>query len=305
MTILNKTILTIEKKLPEGFGCRLVEGKIYIFNNGWEDAIVRLAEERILKGADNSGEVEVFRGRGCPVVVPFDRGKLVVRHYYHGGCFRVLTGDRFLGVSRFLKELKILSAAFRAGIPVPAPAGMIVEAVGGGFYRGDLVTVYIPRSIDLLTYYRNISPDASPLELRERRGIIERSAVRIASLHKGGFCHGDLQLKNLSIKKSDDGVKLFILDFDKASRSKPDDINKSVDNLIRLYRSFEKMRFSNPHISINDPIRFLRSYAPDDKGLRKKIFHQVRLRRWQGKFRLLKWKITLRLRGSHYARTMS
>ncbi len=264
-----------------------------------------LAEERIQKGADNSAEVEFLRGRGCPAVVPFDRGKLVVRHYYHGGCFRGLTGDRFLGVSRFLKELKILSAAFRAGIPVPAPAGMIVEAVGGGFYRGDLVTVYIARSIDLLTYYRNISPDASLLELRERRGIIERSAVRIAFLHKAGFCHGDLQLKNLSIKKSEDGVKLFILDFDKASRSEPDDINKSVDNLIRLYRSFEKMRFSNPHISINDPIRFLRSYAPDDRNFRKSIIREVLQRRWRRRFRLFKWRITLRLRGSTYARTMS
>ena len=93
-------------------------------------------------------------------------------------------------------------------------------------------------------------------------------------------------------------------DFDKAFRGNPDDIDKSGDNLIRLYRSFSKMCLSNPHISIYDPIRFIRSYAPDDKEFRKSIIRNILQRRWRAKLRLFKWRITLRLRGSSYARTM-
>jgi len=299
------SIRTIAEKIPEEFGCRWIAGRICIFSEGWEDAIVSLAENGISKEAGGSNGIEFLRGRGRPAVVPFERGKVVLRHYYHGGCFRGLTGDLFLGVSRFLNELRILSEIFRAGIPVPEPAGLIIGPVGGGVYRGELVTVYIARSIDLLKYYRNLSPEASPWELREKREIIKRSALMISALHKAGFYHGDLQLKNLSIKKSEDGVEIFILDLDKAIRGDPDDIDKSEDNLIHLYRSFSKMCLSNPHISIYDPIRFIRSYAQDDKEFRKSIIRKVLRRRWRARLRLFKWKITLRLRGSSYAQAMS
>lgn len=296
---------TIAKKIPEGFGFRWISGKICIFNDTWEDQIEYLSENGISNEAGDSPGIEFLRGRGRPAVVPFELGKLVIRHYYHGGCFRGLTGDLFFGVSRFLNELRILSETYRSGIPVPAPAGLIITPVGGGIYRGDLVTVYIQGSIDLLTYYRNLPIDSSPDELRVRGEIIDRLAFRISDLHKAGVYHGDLQLKNLSIKKSTKGVRVFLLDFDKARRGTPDDIKKSVDNLIRLYRSFSKMRLSNPHISIYDPIRFIRSYAPDNKEFRKNIIRDVLHRRWWAKLRLFKWRITLRLRGSSYAQAMT
>ncbi len=295
----------IDKNLPDGFGYREIAGKICIFGDTWEAALVRLAEEGIPEEAGDSSGVEFLRGRGRPAVVPFEMGNLVIRHYYHGGCFRGLTGDLFFGVSRFLNELRILSETCRAGIPAPEPAGLIITPVGGGIYRGDLVTVYIPGSIDLLTYYRNLSIEAAPGELREKREIINRSAIRISALHKAGIYHGDLQLKNLSMKKSEDGVRVFILDFDKARRDTPDDIDKSVENLIRLYRSFCKMRLSNPHISVYDVYRFIRSYAPDDTEVRKSIIRRVLQHRWRAKFRLLKWRLTLRLRGSTYAKAMT
>jgi len=295
---------TIAKKIPEGFGCRWIAGKICIFDDTWEDQIEHLAENGISNEVDDSTGIEFLRGRGRPAVVPFDEGKLVLRHYYHGGCFRGLTGDLFLGVSRFLNELRILSETYWSGIPVPAPAGLIITPVGGGIYRGDLVTVYIPGSIDLLTYYRNLPIEASLDELREKGDIIDRLALRISDLHKAGVYHGDLQLKNLSIQKSEDGVKVFILDFDKARRAGSDDIKRSEKNLIRLYRSFSKMRLSNTHISGYDPIRFIRSYAPYDKEFRRSIVRKVLQRRWRAKFRLFKWRITLRLRGSSYAQTM-
>ncbi len=267
--------------------------------------MVHLAENGISKESGGANGIEFLRGRGRPAVVPFGQGKLVFRHYYHGGCFRQLTGDLFIGISRFLNELKILSEAYRVGVPVPEPVGLILSSVGGGIYRGDLVTVYIPGSTDLLTYYRNLPVEASEQELRERRKIIEELACRISALHRSGLFHGDLQLKNISIRKSEDGVEIFILDFDKAFRGNPDDIDKSGDNLIRLYRSFSKMCLSNPHISIYDPIRFIRSYAPADKELRKSIIRKVLHRRWRAKLRLFKWRITLRLRGSSYAQAMT
>jgi tRNA A-37 threonylcarbamoyl transferase component Bud32 len=295
----------VEEKIPEGFGCRRESGKICIFNKGWGEEIGDLARAEITKGSYDFAGIEYLQGRGCPAVVPFPQGKLVVRHYYHGGCFRALTGDLFFGASRFLNEIGVLASARDLGLPVPEPAGLIISPAFGGVFRADLVSVYIPDTFEFLTYFREFPRDPSREQIIEKRRCIAGAGRAIADLHRAGFHHADLQLKNISVQKNPNGPRVFILDFDKAREEGSTRENTTFSNLLRLYRSFGKMRLRNPHISIYDPIRFLRSYAPDDKGFRKKIFHQVRRRRWQGKFRLLKWKITLRLRGSHYARRMS
>ena len=296
---------TIKKKIPEGFGFRWEAGKICIFNKNWDEEIGRLARAGITKGSDDFAGIEYLRGRGCPAVVPFTRGKLVIRHYYHGGCLRGLTGDLFLGISRFLNELEILSETYRTGIPVPEPAGLIVEPVGGGLLRADLVSVYIPDSFELLTYYRQFPRYPSREQDMEKRRIISGAGRAVAELHRAGFRHADLQLKNIAVQRTPAGPLIFILDFDKARWDKFN-LKKPVRaNLLRLYRSFCKMCLSSPYISVYDPIRFIRSYAPDDKEFRKSIVMGILRRRWGGRFRLFKWRITLRLRGSHYAQTMS
>lgn len=298
-------IKKIIENLPEGFECRRVGGKLCVFKKGWEEEIWGLAEKGIPEEGGANQEIKYLRGRGRPAVVPFERGELVVRHYYHGGIFRGLTRDLFLGLARPMGELRILAEAGRAGIAVPEAAGLIADPVGAGFFRADLITVYIPDSLDLLTYYRQWPPDTSLRPIREKREIIAEAGRLIGALHRSGFVHADLQLKNIMIRMNPAGPRVFILDFDKAGRFDPPREMKAQRNLLRLYRSFRKMYLSHPRVSAYDPLRFLRGYAPNDRMFRRSVIREVRRRRGRDYFHLIKWNLSLRLRGTPYARPCS
>ncbi len=296
-------VTKIKETLPDGFGYRRVGGKFCIFKEGWEEEIGQLAEKGLKKGTGGSGEIEYLRGRGRPAVVPFERGKLVVRHYYHGGLFRWLTRDLFRGVKRPLNELCVLDAARRAGINVPEAVGLLITPTGPLFIRADLITVFIPDSIDLLAYYRAFMFPADLIARKKKRDIIAAAGREVAHLHRAGIVHGDLQVKNIMIKKTSEAPRVFILDLDQA-RQKAIDGDQSRRNLLRLYRSFRKMRHSIPDISQYDPIRFLRAYAPGEKRFQRSIIHEVRRLRWRDTLQVMRWKLSLHLGGSLYAGSM-
>lgn len=202
-----------------------------------------------------------------------------------------------------MEEIKLLTEAARAGIRVPEAVGLIIDPAGAGLVRADLITIYIPDSYDLLTYLRQW-PDYPSLRLiKEKRDIIAGAGGLIAVLHRAGFNHADLQLKNITIQKSPAGLRIFILDFDKAAHGPPRR-EVSVKNLLRLYRSFKKLRLVNPGLVARDPLRFLKVYASKDKEFRRYLVRQARRRRWRDSLHLIKWKLLLRLRGSPYAQSM-
>ncbi len=290
----------IQNFLPEGFGCLEGGGMIGVFHHRWENEIRGLCENGLPAG----GESGRLRGRGRPALVPAGPVNLVVRHYYHGGILRRLTGDLFRGAARPLNEIGMLAAARKAGINAPEPAGLLLEPVSSYFCRADLVTVYLPGCVDLLTYYREFFRTAGGRTRGEKRRMIAAAARQVALLHLGGIEHGDLQLKNLLFRDSPGEPRVFILDFDRARRTASSN-GRARRNLLRLYRSFRKMSLSLPGVSRYDPLRFLRAYAPDDKEFRRSIVRALRRRRWRERLHLLKWKLSLRLGGGLYARPMS
>lgn len=291
--------------MPEGFDCRSAGGKFYVFKVGWGEEIRGLAERGGPSPEAGWAEVEYLSGRGRLAVVTSGRGKLVVRHYFHGGVFRRLTRDLLRGVSRPMKELKLLTEAARARIRVPEAVGLIIDPAGAGLVRAALITIYIPDSYDLFTYLRQWPADPSPLMIRKKREIIAETGALIAALHRSGFNHADLQLKNITIQQSPAGLRIFILDFDKATHDRPPRSKVAVKNLLRLYRSFRKLRLVKPALSPRDPLRFLNAYAPEDKEFRRYLVRQARRRRWRDSLHLIKWKLLSRLRGSPYAQPMS
>ncbi|MFH1037889.1 MAG: lipopolysaccharide kinase InaA family protein [PVC group bacterium] len=290
----------IKAALPEGFGCLTAGGRICIFQDRWENEIRRLDENGLPTGSERGH----LRGRGHPAVLPVGPEKLVVRHYYHGGIFRRLTRDLFLNLRRPLNEISILAAARKAGISVPEPAGLLIETVPPVFCRADLVTVYVPGSQDLLAYYREFPFSPGFGDRREKRRIIAAAAREVSLLHRAGIVHGDLQVKNIMIRKTPADLRIFILDFDRARRTAIPGA-RVRKNLLRLYRSFRKMSLSLPRVSRYDPVRFLRAYAPEEKEFRRSTVGAVRRRRWRERLHLLKWKLSLRLGGGLYARPMS
>ncbi len=286
----------IQALIPEGFRVRSVGARICIFRESYRRVMLDLAAEPEI----GHRSILRLRGRGRPAVIPADTEKLVVRHYYHGGVLRRLTGDLFFGVERFLSELRTLEAAHRSGVAVPLPAGLLVEPVSRFFCRGDLVTVYISGSVDLLSYYRQVFSGLRIGSSADLAGLVTAAGRQVALLHRSGILHGDLQVKNLLIRPDLKPAEVILLDFDRARFGK----SGREKNLRRLYHSFLKMRLSLPAISPFDPIRFLRAYAPADREFRRRMIADLRCRRGWTAARLLKWKLSFFFRGGYYARSM-
>lgn len=285
--------------LPEGFHLRRAGGRFCIHGERWEREMLSLAGE----AAPGGRAVRFLRGRGRPAVVPAGGAELVVRHYYHGGALRRVTGDLFFGSGRFLNELRLLAAARRAGVAVPEPAGLLITPVSRFLTRGDLVTVHIPGSVDLLSYYREKFSAGGETPPDELPAVIASAGRQVARLHRAGILHGDLQVKNILVRTGRRPPEAFILDLDRG-RPGPVGGRGRRANLGRLYRSFLKMRLTRPGISRRDPLRFLLAYAPGDRAFRRRIVKETG--RFPGKifFHRLKWKLSLSLGGRYYARSM-
>ncbi len=289
-------IRSIKARIPEGFQVRPAGKKICIFRESREKAILALAEE----GEIARRTVGRLRGRGRPSVIESDGERLVLRHYYHGGIFRKLTGDLFFRAGRFLNELALLESARRGGAAVPRATGLLIEPVFPLLCRADLVTVYLPESLDLLSCYRKALAGGRVPPPETIPAIIAAAGRQTALLHRAGIIHGDLQVKNILVRPDCRPPEVMIIDLDRARRGR----TGREQNLRRLYRSFLKLRLSLPAVSRYDPIRFLRAYAPRDRDFRRRMIADIRRRRFSAAGRMLKWKLSFCFRGGYYAGSM-
>lgn len=149
-----------------------------------------------------------------------------MRHYHRGGAIAGLLGDRYLrlGPPRPLRELRVGRALEERGVPTPGHIGAAVYR-SGIWYRGDLVTRYVPASRDLAAVLfpgrtlkngvEGVRPDGAG------RGVDAEAAVRAAGrlvrrLHDAGVVHPDLNLKNVLIRGAGEDVEALALDLDGA-----------------------------------------------------------------------------------------
>lgn len=294
------------KRLPDKLPCDFSffrEGeKLIIFKTGWEHELRKIGALYPGKLEKAYPGIKYLRGRGRPLLVPSRRGKIVIRHYHHGGLFRWLTRDLLGSISRPLNELRMLEAARGEGINAPAPVGSIITPAPGGLIRADLITVFIPDSVDLISYLKDWRGKLSLEMIRENYEIVARAAKEVRKLHRRGIYHSDLQLKNLLLQKSAEGKKIFILDFDKAYRVAFLTRREAVKNLLRFYRSFRKIRVMNPAVPRRGALRFLVDYAPEDREIRKHVIRKALRRKWKDFFHLKRWKFLLKLRADIYPR---
>jgi 3-deoxy-D-manno-octulosonic acid kinase len=120
------------------------------------------------------------RGRVFLVPSPLHDGRWVVRHYHRGGAVAPLLGDRYLRL--------------------------------GPWYRGDLVTRYVPGSRDLaaVLFPGRAAEEVDPATAMEVTGQLFRT------LHEGGVIHPDLNLKNILIVGAGPSPGARVLDLDGA-----------------------------------------------------------------------------------------
>ncbi|MBI4545899.1 MAG: hypothetical protein HY703_11935 [Gemmatimonadetes bacterium] len=154
---------------------------------------------------------ERLEGRGPALVVPMGAVLGVVRHYRRGGAAARWLGDRYLrvGVPRPLRELLASRAVAERGIPTPAVLAAAVYPAGV-FYRGDVVTSYIPDSTDLA---RALFGDGIPAGDRVQVCIAAGELLR--RLREAGVLHADLNLKNILLEWSGRPPRVYLLDLDR------------------------------------------------------------------------------------------
>jgi tRNA A-37 threonylcarbamoyl transferase component Bud32 len=218
-------------------------------------------------------------GRGEVLLIKGKEGGVAVRKYRHGGLLRRLTGDLFFFGARPFQETAITEEVKSAGVSTVEILAAIIDRGWGGWYRGYLITKYLPTATDLISYL-----DKEPQGER-RKAIIEKAAEAVKRMHQGGMYHADLHLKNFLVDEKK--TKVYLIDFDKSEvypRLKP---LTRMKNLKRLDRSAEKLIRHGLSLTQGDKKTFCRIYTSGDREIRpyvktyKQRYHWYqRLYRW-------------------------
>lgn len=186
----------------------------------------------------NLPDNRMLRGR-IPVVAGKMNGIFVaVKRLHHGGRLSVVTGDRFLTKTRFVRHACISDYLSDRGIRSPEVLFVSWCRIKG-FIRGEIGVEFIPGGMDAARFLFGKPGDPPVGWERCIRGI----ASVLNKLHSAGVSHPDLNLMNFFI--SGEGI-VWLLDLDKV-RIRPDPSPRRRDRMLsRLMRSIRKEGSNQP-----------------------------------------------------------
>lgn len=230
------------RDIPPGFVSeRDQHGRLLILREDLRDYL------NIATVCADTAEVSAYHGRERLRFVWLKAGeRALIRSYRHGGIFRAVSGKMFFTRPlRPLRELAITEELRRRGVPTVEPCGACVEPVLWPFYRGWFITRELPDARDLWEAVSSNRPGEFDMA-----AIFRAAADGVKSLHREGVYHGDLNLKNILVRRESNAVKGYIIDFDKATLflgRVPDRFARK--NLDRLRRSLRKLDSRGQFIS--------------------------------------------------------
>lgn len=165
-------------------------------------------------------------GRGEVWRFPLPEGHGIVRPYRRGGLMRHVLRNAFLLKNRPLHEFRVHLFLYRRGLAVPEPLGVAWRR-RGLLFSGALATREL--SGRHLQDYLAAAP-------RYPEDTLRRVGSLIREMHDAGVYHADLQVRNVFV-----GVdRVYLMDFDRATRRKRVSRLRRARNLLRLRRSFTK-----------------------------------------------------------------
>jgi len=266
----------LNRKIPPQFEKVVIGRTTILVKDKYKDQI--LSQKVTLSGKIKEGEllpgVSLLKGRNIIPCIPI-RGsdeRMIIKHYEHGGLFRKITKDIFLGSSRPFRELAILEAAGQKGIPVPEVLAASVDRIFGPFHKGEIVYKEIPDSANLLEYLKGLNERPMGEKISLKREIINSLAQAIKKMHTSGIYHADLNVKNVLIQNRGEAPRIYIVDFDCSKIKKNLSLRVRIKNLARFNRSCEKWKAP---LTTTDKLRFFLSYVKGNRlveaNLRKYI----------------------------------
>ncbi len=245
---------------PAGYQFQREENREMVISKG---SVARLLRQGLLNPGGlwkRTSPQSHLSGRGEVLVRRGPRGAVAIRRYRHGGLLRRLTGDLFFRGNRPFQELVVTEQAKSAGVPTLKILAAIKQREWGGWYRGYLITEYLPAALDLIDYLDRQSSGA------ERQKVIEQAAEAVRKIHKKGIYHADLHLKNFLVEDRKQ-AKVFLIDFDKSRISAGLAPSLRMKNLRRLDRSAEKLKRLGLSLTETDKKHFCHAYARDDQAI--------------------------------------
>ena len=204
----------------------------------WADQLanaVGQATSPVITLALASKDSQRFRGRAA--VATWNCAELsvplVVRRCGHGGFWRHLAGDRYVGDQRARIELEHSQRIHALGIATPDIVGVVFYK-SGLFLRMDLLTVHVPHSVDFVAFLA-----AQPTAQQQAAALI---AVRdlLAKCASHGVLHKDLNARNILLAHAGDLVRAYLLDVEDILWSPQQVQHVRAANHARLARSLRK-----------------------------------------------------------------
>jgi Lipopolysaccharide kinase (Kdo/WaaP) family len=170
----------------------------------------------------------------------------LIRNYRHGGVFRAVTRAWFFTwPPRPFRELAITEELRRRGLRTVEVYAAGVQRICGPIYRGCLVTRELRDAKDLWAAVQDESAGQ-----RRFGSILKAAAETLRAMHREGVYHSDLNLKNILIRRTSEGVEGYVIDLDRAKLflgKLPPELAKK--NLNRLLRSALKLDPDRRHLS--------------------------------------------------------
>lgn len=198
-----------------------------------------------------TGEKMEGKGRGGVRIVEACGARLVVRKYLHGGIFRALTRDLFIGRGRVVSEAETMAYLRERGFPVAAPFCAVVErlVIAKRLY---LATTFEENTVNLLEYLEGCTGE------RQRLRLARKLARILWLLQQSGVYHPDFHLRNVLVTQE---KELVLLDFDRAHRKTMSrrDMRSMFSRLGRFVAKMERQ--GRLKVSDREKAMFLRAYA--------------------------------------------
>ena len=207
--------------------------------------LVRTLEEALRDGtlydyAARHPRARALSGRATAWAVPLPDAvtQVVVRHGWHGGMLRHLTGDRFLAPTRAPHELRTSLTLRERGVPTPEIVAFATYPAGPLLRRSDVASREVPRAKDLAVTL------LGPPERAAKEAALDATATLLVQLAAAGAHHADLNLKNVLLEPAHDGAfTAWVLDVDRVTLFAPGDAvaaRCATLNFARLARSARK-----------------------------------------------------------------
>ena len=207
-------------------------------------------------------ELSQFQGRGRLKSIGLEHGETaLIRAYHHGGVFGNMMGKVFFNwPARPFRELAITEEVRRRGVRTVEVLAAGIERIWGPLYRAWIITRELKGAMDLWAACKG----GLFIEKGGER-ILRPVAESLRALHREGVYHRDLNLKNILVRVEAEGIRAYIIDFDRARLFRggiPEPFAER--NLDRLLRSVRKLDPARTYFTRRDWEFFVQCYHEAD-----------------------------------------